>query len=67
MARIGYSSRCRIAIEWYDNEAEADERARSVLRGEGIADANIGIVQCGRDKGFDRTVDGQWQYAVVTP
>lgn len=70
MARVGYSSRSRIAIEWYDDEAEAEARAKHMFEtesAESIDAANLGYVQCGRDTGFDRTVNGQRQYAVVVP
>lgn len=71
MAQVDYDSRSRIAIEWYDNEAEADARA-AVFREERfesqVAKANIGIVQVGRDSSFDKDgPDGQRQYAVVVP
>jgi hypothetical protein len=67
MALIKQDSRSRIAIEWYDDEAEADTRAKQVLAGPGVGAANIGYVQVGRDKGFDQTVDGVRLFAVVTP
>ena len=67
MARVAYESRNRVAIEWYDDEVEAQKRSRAVREGPGVDKANIGMVQVGRDRVFDRRVDGEWQYAVVTP
>lgn len=65
--RVGYSSRSRVAVEWYDNEAEAEARAERAKREPGVEAANLGIIQVGRATSFDRTVDSQRQYAVVTP
>lgn len=56
-------SRSRVGITWYDNEAEAIEAGERARREPGAAAANIGIVQVGRDRGFDRP----GEYAVVTP
>lgn len=66
MAITRRDSRSRVGILWFDNEPEADEYAAtlSVKYGsEAIANANLGIIQVGRDRAFD--LPGE--YAVVTP
>ena len=63
-------SRSRVGINWYDSEAEADAaaaRLREPDMAQSVADANIGMIQCGRATYFDREVDGVQGYAVVTP
>ncbi len=69
--RVKSESRCRIGIDWYDNEAEAEAAAREVFQTylpESIRSANLGYVQVGRDSGFDYTDEsGTKLYAVVTP
>jgi hypothetical protein len=72
MALIDIESRSRIAIEWYDTEAEAQARAEQILATWTFAveKANVGYVQCGRDPGFDRRdpkTGLKIAYAVVTP
>jgi hypothetical protein len=70
MSRVAHESRSRIAIDWYDSLAEARQAAANLkteYTPSELADASIGIAQCGRDPGFDRTVNGVRQYAVVTP
>lgn len=70
MARVKTESRNRIGIDWYDSEAEADAAAEALKAPEmarRVAEANIGIVQCGRASYFDQEVDGRMAYAVVTP
>jgi hypothetical protein len=64
---IATESRCRIGIEWYTDESDAEERAAYILANVDCTDANIGYVQCGRATSFDRTVDNQRWFAVVTP
>ena len=64
---IATESRNRIGIEWYLDEADADERAAYILANVDCTDANVGYVQCGRATYFDRSVGGFKQYAVVTP
>lgn len=63
-------SRCRIGITWFDSEQEADEKAAALLRfystgdrKQTLADANIGIAQCGRAPAHDRP----GEFAVITP
>ena len=65
VAIVHRESRSRIGIIWFDNEEEAKIYARDMpgFRPEAIAEANLGIQQCGRDPGFDRP----GMYAVVTP
>lgn len=68
--KIITDSRSRIAITWYDDEAEAIERAAGLTEEFGerrIERANFGITQCGRDATLDRVLDGVQGYAVVTP
>lgn len=70
MAKVATDSRSRVAIDWYDDEAEAEgaaARLRKPDMAQAVAEANIGVVQCGRDPGFDKVVEGVQWYAVVTP
>lgn len=73
MPIIKSESRNRIGIDWYDTEAEAEEKAAIMLDNpdwaDAIAAANIGFAQCGRDRAFDlKDADGtRYGYAVVTP
>lgn len=63
MALVRSESRSRVGIDWYDNEAEADEAGRRAQASPAAADANIGVVQVGRATGYDQP----GEYAVVTP
>ena len=72
MARTHTESRCRIGIDWYDNEAEANEAAARMFAtypAESLNGASIGYVQVGRDPGFDRKDEhgAVVEFAVVTP
>lgn len=75
MALVARDSRSRVGIEWYDSEQEADQVAAAQHQrmlvepwfAQAVRDANIGFVQCGRRPALDREVDGQQQFAVVTP
>lgn len=60
-------SGCRIGVVWYDSEAEAEARATQIPSEPGVAEANIGFAQCGRDRARDTVVDGRPAYAVVIP
>lgn len=67
---VATESRSRVGISWFATEADAlaaTDYWRQPQFAGSVADANIGIVQVGRCSAFDRTVDGQRLYAVVTP
>ena len=61
--KIRSESRCRIGIDWYDDEDEATLAGEEAKRSPGAWQANIGVTQVGRDMAFDRP----GEYAVVTP
>lgn len=63
MPIVRTESRSRVAIDWYDDEDEADAAGQAVKKSPGLEGANLGTVQVGRDRSFDRP----GQYAVVTP
>jgi hypothetical protein len=63
MPIVRSESRCRIGIVWYDNEAEAKTAGDAARLDPGAEAVNIGYVQVGRDKAFDRP----GEYAVVIP
>ena len=67
MAKVDSESRCRIGIVWYDDLAEAEKAGKNAQTAPGFEEANVGYVTCGRDSGFDKTVDGKPAYAVVVP
>lgn len=72
MARVRSESRCRIGIDWYDNEAEADAAAIAARQQAAIARQvgyDFGYMSIGRDRVFDRKdEDGNTvEFAVVTP
>lgn len=61
-------SRSRVGIVWYHREADAQLISDYYARHpEWCQSANLGIVQVGRDRAFDKVVDGMQLYAVVTP
>jgi hypothetical protein len=72
MTRTRTESRSRVGIQWFDNEAEANDVAAHLAETygeESIADANIGFIQVGRDPALDRRDEhgAAIEFAVVTP
>lgn len=70
MALIEIDSRNKIAIEWYDDEAEAEARVESAQeqgRARAAEGYDFGYLSIGRDRGFDKEKDGVKLFAVVTP
>jgi len=67
MAQVASESRNRVGIVWYDDEDEANDMAVIAVNDPAAGDANFGIVQVGRDPGFDKEIDGKMAYAVVIP
>lgn len=67
MTLVDTESRSRVGIDWYDDELEAEVAGRRAQADPGAVEASIGYIQVGRDRGLDRTVNGQRQYAVVVP
>ena len=65
MAKVDSEQRICFGLEWYDDPAEAGSRAKEV-RNQG-REYNGGMLHgkpCGRERHFDREVDGVKWYAV---
>lgn len=66
MAKVLTDGRCAFALEWYDDEAEAEARGREVREaGHTYNGGWFHGTPCGREPRFDTTRDGKTLYAVT--
>jgi hypothetical protein len=66
MAKVAEEQRICFGITWFATEEEADKYAQEVkAKGRTYNGGFMDGMPCGRDKGFDRVVDGIKQYAVT--